>query len=85
MPKLIPKEGKKINILTNDVHTYVRELISKEFESVKKEERAHSDNRKLINSRMRRAISSISDGDNDDAHRSSLPDGISNRPDASER
>ena len=37
------------NILTNDVQTYVRELISKEFGSVKKEEIAHSDSRKLIN------------------------------------
>ena len=51
-----------INNLTNDVHTYVRELISKEFGSGNKEEKAHSDNRKLINSRMRQAISSISDG-----------------------
>jgi ABC-type transport system involved in Fe-S cluster assembly fused permease/ATPase subunit len=30
---LIPKEGKMINILTNDVSTYVRELILKEFGS----------------------------------------------------
>ena len=74
-----------INILTNDVHTYVRELISKEFGSGDREQKVHSDNRKLINSRMRRAISSFSDGDNDNAHRSSLPDGISNRLGASER
>jgi hypothetical protein len=47
---LIPKEGKMINILTNDVHIYVRELISKEFGSVNKEEEAYSGNRKLINS-----------------------------------
>jgi hypothetical protein len=47
---LIPKEGKMINILTNDVHTYVRELISKEFGSVNKEEEAYSENRKLVNS-----------------------------------
>jgi hypothetical protein len=33
-----------ISILTNDVHTYVRELISKEFGSVNKE-KAHSENR----------------------------------------
>ena len=38
------------NILTNNVQTYVRELISKEFGSVKKKEKAHSENRKLINS-----------------------------------
>jgi hypothetical protein len=38
-----------ISILTNDVQTYVRELISKEFGSVNKE-KAHSENRKLINS-----------------------------------
>ena len=61
-PELIPKEGKMINILTNDVHTYVRELISKEFGSGNKEEKAHSENRKLINSTMRQASSSISDG-----------------------
>jgi len=73
-----------INILTNDVHTYVRELISKEFGSGNKEGKAHSENRKLINSRMRQAIFSISDGDKDNAHRSSLPDGISNRLGASE-
>ena len=51
-----------INILTNDVHTYVRELISKDFGSIDREEKAHSENRKSINSRMRQAISSISDG-----------------------
>jgi hypothetical protein len=38
------------NILANDVQTYVRELISKEFGSVKKEEKTHSENRKFINS-----------------------------------
>jgi hypothetical protein len=43
-------EGKMISILTNDVQTYVRELISKEFGSVNKEEEGHSENRKLINS-----------------------------------
>jgi hypothetical protein len=37
-----------ISILTNDVHTYVRELISKEFGSVNKE-KAHSENRISIN------------------------------------
>ena len=37
------------NILTNDVQTYVRELISKEFGSVNNEDNAHSENRKLIN------------------------------------
>jgi len=47
-PKLIPKEGKMTNILTNDVQTYVRELILKEFGSVKKEN-THSENRKSIN------------------------------------
>jgi hypothetical protein len=47
---LIPREEKMTSILTNDVQTYVRELISKEFGSVKKEETAHSENRKLINS-----------------------------------
>jgi hypothetical protein len=49
-PKLIPKEGKMTNILTNDVQTYVREMISKEFGSDNKEEKAHLENRKLINS-----------------------------------
>jgi hypothetical protein len=38
------------SILTNDFQTYVRELISKEFGSVNKEEKAHSENRKSINS-----------------------------------
>jgi hypothetical protein len=38
------------NILTNDVHTYVRELILKEFGSVDREGKAHSENRKSINS-----------------------------------
>jgi hypothetical protein len=47
---LIPKEGKMTNILTYDVQTYVRELISKEFGSANNEEKAHSENRKLINS-----------------------------------
>ena len=37
------------NILTSDVQTYVRELISKEFGSVNNEDNAHSENRKLIN------------------------------------
>ena len=36
------------NILTNDVQTYVRELISKEFESVIREN-THSENRISIN------------------------------------
>ena len=39
-----------ISISTNDVQTYVRELISKEFGSVNKEEEAYSENRKLVNS-----------------------------------
>ena len=38
------------NILTDDVQAYVREMISKEFGSVKKEEKAHSENRTLTNS-----------------------------------
>ncbi len=38
------------NILTNDVQTYVRELISKEFGSVNNEEKANSENRRSINS-----------------------------------
>ena len=38
------------NILTNDVQAYVREMISKEFGSVNKEEKVHSENRTLINS-----------------------------------
>ena len=37
------------NILTYNVHTYVRELISKEFGSVNNEDNAHAENRKLIN------------------------------------
>ena len=37
------------NILTNDVQTYVRELISKEFGSVNKEVKPYSENRKLFN------------------------------------
>ena len=37
------------NILTYDVQTYVRELISKEFGSVNNEDIAHSENRKLVN------------------------------------
>jgi len=37
------------NILTSDVQTYVRELISKEFGSVNNEDNAHSENRKSIN------------------------------------
>ena len=42
--KLIPKEEKMTNILTSDVQTYVRELISKEFRSVNNEEKAPSEN-----------------------------------------
>jgi hypothetical protein len=38
------------NILTYDVQTYVRELISKEFGSVNNEEKAHSENRRSLNS-----------------------------------
>jgi len=38
------------NVLTYDVQTYVRELISKEFRSVSDEEKAHFENRKSINS-----------------------------------
>ena len=38
------------NILTNDVQTYVRELISREFGSVNKEGKANSENRRSINS-----------------------------------
>ena len=37
------------SILTHNVQTYVRELISKEFGSVNNEDNAHSENRKLIN------------------------------------
>ena len=44
------KEEKMTNILTNDVQAYVREMISKEFGSVKKEEKALWENRTLINS-----------------------------------
>ena len=53
-PKLIPKEGKMTNILTNDVQTYVRELITKTFGSDNKEEKTHSENRKIINSEYQR-------------------------------
>ena len=35
------------DILKNDVQTYVRELISKEFESGNNENKVPSDNRKL--------------------------------------
>ncbi len=38
------------NILTYDVQTYVRELISKEFGSANKEDKAYSEHRKLTNS-----------------------------------
>ncbi|MGB5617490.1 MAG: hypothetical protein WBM78_11665, partial [Desulfobacterales bacterium] len=48
--KLNSKEEKMTNILTNDVQAYVREMISKEFGSVNKEEKAHCENRTLINS-----------------------------------
>jgi hypothetical protein len=44
------KEGKMANILTNDVQTYIRELISMGFGSINKEEEAHSENRKSIDS-----------------------------------
>ena len=37
------------SILTHNVQTYVRELISKEFGSVKNEEKKSSENRKSIN------------------------------------
>jgi hypothetical protein len=37
------------NILTSDVQTYVRELISKEFGSVNNEDNAPSEDRKLMN------------------------------------
>ena len=43
-----------INILTNDVQIYVRELISEEFGSVNKEQKTHSETRKLINSECQR-------------------------------
>jgi hypothetical protein len=46
---LIPKEEKMTNILTCDVQTYVRELISKEFGSVNNEDNGPSENRKLMN------------------------------------
>jgi len=52
--KIDSEEGKMTNILTNDVQTYVRELIVKEFGSVNKEEKAHSENRKVINSEYQR-------------------------------
>ena len=38
------------SILTSDVQTYVRELISKEFGSVNNEEKAPSENRGSFNS-----------------------------------
>ena len=38
------------NILKYDVQSYVREMISKEFGHVNDKEKAHLDNRKLINS-----------------------------------
>ena len=38
------------NILTDDVQAYVIEMISREFGSVNKEEKAHWENRTLINS-----------------------------------
>ena len=38
------------NILTDDVQAYVREMISREFGSVNKEEKAHWENRTFINS-----------------------------------
>ena len=38
------------SILTSDVQTYVRDLISMEFRSVSKEEKANSENRISINS-----------------------------------
>ena len=38
------------NILTNDVQTYVRELISKTFGSNSQEEKSYSENRKTISS-----------------------------------
>jgi len=37
------------NILTSDVRTYVRELISREFGSTDSQDNAHSENRKSIN------------------------------------
>ena len=38
------------NILTSDVQTYVRELISKEFRSVNNEEKTLWENRRSFNS-----------------------------------
>ncbi|MEX1352376.1 MAG: hypothetical protein AB1Z31_32150 [Desulfobacterales bacterium] len=38
------------NILTSDVQTYVRELISKEFGSVNNEKKAPPENRRSLNS-----------------------------------
>ena len=38
------------NILTSDVQTYVRELISKEFRSINNEEKAPSENRRSFKS-----------------------------------
>ena len=37
------------NILTSDVRTYVRELISKEFGSVNNEDNAHSERMAAVN------------------------------------
>ena len=50
------------NILTDDVQAYVREMISKEFGSVNKEEKAHCKNRtlttvKIIISKKKKQIS----------------------------
>jgi len=39
--------GKMSDISKDDVQTYVRELISKKFESINNENKALSDNRKL--------------------------------------
>ena len=52
--KLIPKEEKMTNILTNDVQTYVRELISKTFGSDNQEEKTNSENRRIINSEVQK-------------------------------
>jgi hypothetical protein len=38
------------NVLTNDVQTYIRELISKGFGPGSKQAEAHAENRKLISS-----------------------------------
>ena len=38
------------NIITHDIQTYVRELISKEFGSVNNEEKAPSESRGSLNS-----------------------------------